>query len=228
MKSLETVKNLVNPLFTRSYWQMLGDYVGIGKHRKAELVTDRDSLATFLNTRASHVAQTSLYGYLRTRAGTRFPEMFENPDILTSINIAKWHIWLACLSDLTVFTGHHLYQSGEIDESDLKELMQAALEQVLDEIGAPEEAGEDFAPATEKVVQRIVTCDWKVEHDDDTVFSQSPEALFYWAPIADELKELDESIVKNSIRYRWIETRRSLRKLLDCKTLVETLRAAEL
>ena len=228
MKSLETVKNLVNPLFTRSYWQMLGDYVGIGKHRKAELVTDQDSLATFLNTRASHVAQTSLYGYLRTRAGTRFPEMFENPDILTSINIAKWHIWLACLSDLTVFTGHHLYQSGEIEESDLKDLMQAALEQVLDEIGAPEEAGADFAPAAEKVVQRVVTCDWKVERDDDTVFSQSPEALYYWAPIADELKELDESIVKNSIRYRWIETRRSLRKLLDCKTLVETLRAAEL
>ena len=228
MKSLETVKNLVNPLFTRSYWQMLGDYVGIGKHRKAELVTDRDSLATFLNTRASHVAQTSLYGYLRTRAGTRFPEMFENPDILTSINIAKWHIWLACLSDLTVFTGHHLYQSGEIEESDLKALMQSALEQVLDETGAPAEAGEDFAPAAEKVVQRIVTCDWKLERDDDTVFSQSPEALYYWAPIADELKELDESIVKNSIRYRWIETRRSLRKLLDCKTLVETLRAAEL
>jgi len=207
---------------------MVGDYVGIGKHRKAELVTDRDSLSSFLNTRASHVAQTSLYGYLRTRAGTRFPEMFENPDILTSINIAKWHIWLACLSDLTVFTGHHLYQSGEIDESDLKELMQAALEQVLDEIGAPEEAGPDFDAATEKVVQRIVTCDWKLERDDDTVFSQSPEALFYWAPIADELKELDESIVKNSIRYRWIEIRRSLRKLLDCKTLVETLRAAEL
>jgi len=228
LKSLETVKNLVNPLFTRSYWQMLGDYVGIGKHRKAERIKDRDSLATFLNTRASHVAQTSLYGYLRTRAGTRFPEMFENPDILTSINIAKWHIWLACLSDLTVFTGHHLYQSGEIAESDLKELMQAALEQVLDEIGTPGEAGADFAPATEKVMQRVVTCDWKVERDDDTVFSQSPEALFYWAPIADELKELDESIVKNSIRYRWIETRRSLRKLLDCKTLVETLRAAEL
>ena len=228
MKALESVKNLVNPIFTRSYWQMLGDYVGIGKHRKAERVTDRESLATFLNTRASHVAQTSLYGYLRTRAGTRFPEMFEHPDLLTSINIAKWHIWLACLSDLTIFTGQHLYQSGEIEESDLKELMRAALEQVLEEIGAPEEAGEDFVPAREKVVQRIVTCDWKVERDDDTVFSQSPEALFYWAPIADELKELDESIVKNSIRYRWIEIRRSLRKLLDCKTLVETLRAAEL
>ena len=67
---------------------MVGDYVGIGKHKKTEIIKDRDSLAIFLNTRASHVAQTSLYGYLRTRAGTRFPEMFENPDILKSINIA--------------------------------------------------------------------------------------------------------------------------------------------
>ena len=228
MKSLETVKSFVNPLFTRSYWQMVRDYVGIGKHKKTEIIKDRDSLAIFLNTRASHVAQTSLYGYLRTRAGTRFPEMFENPDILKSINIAKWHIWLACLSDLTVYTGHQMHQSGEIDELVVKELVTAALNQVLSETGEPEEAGADFASAREKIVQRIVTCDWKLEHDHDTVFSQSPEALFYWAPIADELKELDEAIVKNSIRYRWIEIRRSLRKLLDCKTLIETLRAAEL
>jgi len=207
---------------------MVGDYVGVGKQKKTDIIKDQDSLATFLNTRASHVAQTSLYGYLRTRAGTRFPAMFENPDILMSINIAKWHIWLACLSDLTLFTGHHLYQSGEIDESALGELISAALKQVLEEVGMPEEAGSDFASAREKVIRRIDNCDWNMDRDDDTMFSQSPEALYYWAPIADELKELDESIVKNSIRYRWIEIRRSLRKLLDCKTLVETLRAAEL
>ncbi|MCP4387675.1 MAG: esterase, partial [Gammaproteobacteria bacterium] len=99
---------------------------------------------------------------------------------------------------------------------------------VLDETGDPDEAGQDFAAARDKVVQRIATCDWKLERDDDTVFSQSPEALFYWSPIADELKQRDEMIVKNSIRFRWIEVRRSLRKLLDCKALAETLRAAEL
>ena len=60
------------------------------------------------------------------------------------------------------------------------------------------------------------------------MFSASPEALFYWSPIADELKDLDEKIVRNSIRYRWIEVRRSLRKLLDCDALAQTLRAAEL
>ncbi|MCP4471088.1 MAG: esterase [Gammaproteobacteria bacterium] len=221
MKSHEFVKTYINPLFTRSYWQMLGDYVGIGKNKKNEVIADRDSLATFLGTRASHVAQTSLYGYLRTRAGTRFPEMFENPDILQSINIAKWHIWLACVSDLSLFAGQCMYQSGKLDEDAIQQLLPAALQQVLTETGEPEEAGSDFASAREKIVQRIATCDWKLERDDDTVFSQSPEALFYWSPIADELKEQDESIVKNSVRFRWIEVRRSARAMLDFEALAQ-------
>jgi hypothetical protein len=207
---------------------MLADYVGIGKHKQTRAIADQDALAAFVGARASHVAQTALYGYLRTRAGTRFPEMFENPDILQSINIAKWHIWLACVSDLGIFAGHCLYESGKIDEPALRELMSRVIGQVLDDIGEPEEAGKDFVSAREKIIQRINSCDWKLERDDDTVFSQSPHALFYWAPIADELKERDEAIVKNSVRYRWIDIRRSLRKLLDCEALVETLRAAEI
>ncbi|MCP4983706.1 MAG: esterase [Gammaproteobacteria bacterium] len=228
MKSIEFVKSYVNPLFTRSYWQMLGDYVGIGRHKSSRKVSDQDSLAAFVGTRASHVSQTALYGYLRTRAGTRFPEMFENPDILQSINIAKWHIWLACVSDLSIFVGQCIHQSGKIPESTIQQLLPQALAQVLAETGKPEEAGKDFVAAREKIVQRIATCDWSEERDDDSVFSQSPDALFYWAPIADELKQRDEAIVKNSVRYRWIAVRYSLRKLLDCDALAETLRAAEL
>ena len=228
MKAQDIVRTYINPLFTREYWNMLADYVGLGRKSNLRPIADQDSLAEFLTSRASHVAQASLYGYLRTRAGTRFPELFENSDILTSINIAKWHIWLACVSDLAVFTGHCMHQSGKFDIGEIAELVPNAVRQVLDEAGEPEEAGSDFVAAREKIMQRVSTCDWTADHDDDTVFSQSPEALFYWSPIADELKERDETIVKNSIRFRWIEVRRSLRKLLDCKTLAETLRAAEL
>jgi hypothetical protein len=121
-----------------------------------------------------------------------------------------------------------MYQSGKFDESSIAEMVPKAVKKVLDETGEPEEAGHDFAAARDKMLQRITTCDWKLERDDDTIFSHSPEALFYWSPIADELKQRDELIVKNSIRFRWIEVRRSLRKLLDCKALAETLRAAEL
>ena len=40
------------------------------------------------------------------------------------------------------------------------------------------------------------------------------------------MKQRDEIIVKNSIRFRWIEVRRSLRKLLDCETLAQATRQA--
>lgn len=224
MNAREFVQTYVNPLFTRDYWEMLGDYVGIGRKRKIRPIADQDSLAEFIASRASHVAQASLYGYLRTRSGTRFPTLFENPDILASINIAKWHIWLACVSDLSIYTGQCMYQSGIFDEQAIAELVPQAVQQVLDEAGEPEEAGKDFADSRQRIVQRIANCDWTLKRDDDTVFSQSPEALFYWSPIADELKQRDETIVKNSIRFRWIEVRRSVHKLLDCETLAEATR----
>jgi hypothetical protein len=221
LKSIEIVKSCIGPLFTRRYWQMLRDYVGMGKDRKTRLITDHDSLATFVSTRASHVAQTSLYGYLRTRAGTRFPEMFENPDILQSINIAKWHIWLACVSDLSLYAGQCMYRSGKLDGEAVRQLLAGALQLVLDETGDPDEAGADFASARDKMLQRVSSCDWAQERDDETLFSQSPDALFYWSPIADDLKRRDETIVKNSIRFRWIEVRRSTQLKLDCDALAK-------
>ena len=227
MDSSQFVKTYINPLFTREFWQMIGDYVGLGRRRKYEPIRDGDALAAYLDSRASHVAQAALYGYLRTRAGTRFPQMFENPDILTSINIAKWHVWLACLGDLGVFTGQCLKQSGELDEDAVRNLIPSAVAQVLEQTGEPDEAGPDFAAARDKLAQRINTCDWNIERDDDTMFSASPEALYSWSPIAEELKERDESIVKNSIRYRWIEVRRLTRRLLDSRALAQQLHEVE-
>jgi hypothetical protein len=222
LTTINSIKNYISPLFTRNYWQMLADYVGLGRKKRTQVISDQDALAEFLASRASHVAQTSLYGYLRTRAGTRFPEMFESPAILESINIAKWHIWLACVSDLCLFTGQCMYQSGKLDAHAIQQLMPAALQQLLEQTGTPEEAGPAFAAAREKIIQRINHCDWTLQRDDETVFSQSPEALFYWSPIADELKQRDETIVKNSIRFRWIEIRRAARARLDFEALAQS------
>jgi hypothetical protein len=70
-----------------------------------EPIATPEALARFLDTRASFIAQTSLYGYLRTRAGMRYPELFDDDPFVEGINIAKWHVWLDCLSDLAVYAG---------------------------------------------------------------------------------------------------------------------------
>lgn len=218
MKAIKTAKNLLNPILSKHSWQVLGNYIGIGNKQKIHSVSDIESLSDFIGSRASHVAQTSLYGYLRTRAGTRFPELFENPDILKSINMAKWQIWVACVSDLSIFIGQ-LAKQTDIDEADITQLLSDTLSQIFEEAGRPDEAGSDFNKSIDKACQRIANFTYSKTIVDDDIFSQSPEALYYWSPIADELKERDENIVRNSVRFRWIEVRRSCRKLIDIEAL---------
>jgi hypothetical protein len=188
--------------------------------RRAEPVHNAEALRRFLQTRASHIAQMTLYGYLRTRAGTRFPELFENDAFVASMNIAKWHVWLACVSDLAVHAGTLLRRSGAGSAADIGALMSGLVDEILDETGMPGEAGPEFTAHAQRVRSRLAFCDWAPHADDETAFVESPDALVFWAPIVDDLKALDEEIVRNSIRYRWHEVRRELHQNLDAMAVM--------
>jgi len=178
-------------------------------------ITGRDGLQRFLETRANFVAQASLYGYLRTRAGMRFPELFSDDVFVRSINIAKWQLWLACLADIAVYAGGLVASRTGAPPETVGELMRSVVEGILAATGMPADAGEEFEAGAQRVRARIALCDWSSVADDETAFSESPAALVRHAPIVDELKQLDEPIVRNSVRFRWQEVRRDLRRDLD-------------
>ncbi len=207
-------------LFSASFWKSLLGRLGAGSASRNRPVADIEGLAYFLRTRASHVAQTSLYGYLRTRAGTRFPELFSDDAFVESINIAKWHVWLACVSDLAIYAGGLLRSQTPGHESEVAPLMAGVVDSILQETGVPADAGKGFEAHASHVRARVAMCDWGTVSDDETAFSQSPAALVQWAPIVDELKQLDEEIVINSVRFRWQEVRRDLRRLLDAQAVL--------
>jgi hypothetical protein len=46
-------------------------------------------------------------------------------------------------------------------------------------------------------------------------FKESSLALYYWAPIADELKKQDRNIVLNSIHLKWKNIEKEFSKLLN-------------
>jgi len=196
------------------------DYFGLGRSRRDPPVVDEDSLREFLSTRASFVAQTSLYGYLRTRAGMRYPELFDDDPFVNSINIAKWQIWLACLSDLSVFAGGLLLKHPKATTGMVGTLMQRLVNDILDQTGLPAEAGNEFAASAERVRARLAGCDWQSVTDDEGPFTQSPTALVRWAPVIKELKDQDEEIVTNSVRFRWQKVRQDLRNLLDADSVL--------
>lgn len=204
-----------------STWEGLRDYFGSLGQNRNEPVTNRAALRRFLETRASYIAQTSLYGYLRTRAGMIYPQLFDNDAYVQSINIAKWHLWLACLSDLSIYAGGLLAQRSPTSTQS-GAIIQQLVAAILEDTGIPKDAGEDFAAHAARVQARLAGCHWEKVRDDDTAFTESPTALIRWAPVIDRLKELDEEIVRNSVRFRWQEMRRHLRQHLDADAVLQS------
>jgi len=227
--SNEEPRRLVDILTRPSQlWQLLRDYLGLGRRRRQGPIDDAAELQNFLQTRAAFVAQTSLYGYLRTRAGMRYPELFHDESFVGSINIAKWHLWLACLSDIAVYAGAMLVDRIPGSREQVAELIPRLVENILLETGIPADAGEAFEVAAEQVRNRLAQVNWVQFNDDHALFTESPPALVKWAPVIDELKELDKDIVTNSVRFRWQEVRSDLRTHLDAQAILgveETLGA---
>ena len=205
----------------RQRMSVLAEYLGAGGAGRKRTVADMAALQHFLDTRASHVAQTTLYGYLRSRAGTRFPVLFENDAFVVSINHAKWQMWLACLSDLSVFAGGLLALRSRTDPATAGAAVRRAVEAILERTGTPDDSGPVFAEGVEAVRDRLSRCEWRTLADDESAFTASPEALVRHAPIIPELMALDEEIVRNSVRFRWQEIRRELRATLDADAVLE-------
>lgn len=206
-------------------WRTVAAYLGVFRGSRAEPISDRAALARFIDTRASHVAQSSLYGYLRTRAGMRYPELFEDDPFVEGINIAKWQLWLACVSDLAVYAGSRLARHAPAEAARTGALMRAVVEDILAGTDLPPDAGAEFGAGAGRVRDRVARTDWLAVGDREDAFTESPGALVRWAPILDELKALDEDIVRNSVRFRWQEIRRDFARDLDADAVLASLDA---
>ncbi len=186
-----------------------------------------DNLVEFIQTRSAYVAQTSLYGYLKTRMGTRFRQVFEDDKFLPSINKAKWRTYGACLSDLTVFAAALTGTENRLGKNEISDLARKCFATAVQQTFDDAEANEVRAEVVERFEARLEQTHWPNAAIGETAFTSSPIVLLEAAPIADELKERDVEIVTNSIRYRWRDVREQLRKRIDRDAICAEWQAVE-
>jgi len=199
-------------------------YFGLGRAAPPEPIRSPEALGRFLDTRSSFIAQTSLYGYLRTRAGMRYPELFDDDDFVVGINHAKWQIWLDCLGDISVYAGSRLAQIAPRDTAEVSAMVCRLVEELLTAAGTPSDAGPEFESHAQGLRDRLRRTDWLAIGEAESAFNASPASVVRWAPVLDELKQLDEEIVLNSVRFRWQEVRRQLARDLDAEAVLASLR----
>ncbi|EKF18403.1 hypothetical protein [Nitratireductor pacificus] len=171
-----------------------------------------DALCGFVSTRAAFVAQKKLYGYLKARMGTRYPTMFEDDVFVGSINVAKLHVFAACLSDLSLHGVARVVAAGGLGREGGTALARHCFQAGLadNEAHLPEPGVTDAWRAAFEA--RLADVHWDNLAAGGDSFTESPKALFHWAPIAEKLKRYDQEIVENSIRFAFGEVTREFRQ----------------
>ena len=186
-----------------------------------------DSLGEFARTRASYVAQTSLFGYLRTRMGTRYRVMFEDETFSAAIRDASARVFGSCLSDLLVFAVANAGADGRLDPQEKSEFVSGCYAETLARALADLDKPEILDEARQTLDARLAAPDWTAAADAAVAFAGSERDLVRFAPVIDEFKELDGAIVMNSIRYRWRDIRRQLERRLDGPAVCADWRARQ-
>ena len=165
---------------------------------KFSSIKSREDLQKFVQERSAHVTQTTLYGYLKTRIGTRYTAMIQDEKFSDSINIAKWNIYVASIADLTFYVYSYLINEKNLKKNEAEDVFNSIINNEIKN-GLDEKisdvAKKDFS-------SRAKSANWQRLHLENP-FYNSGMALYKWSPIAEELKVLDKEIVLNSIKLKW-------------------------
>jgi len=161
-------------------------------------INSKKDLKNFIQERSAHVTQTTLYGYIKTRIGSRYAMMFEDEVFLKSINLAKWNIYMAALADCTFYVFSYLIDKKNLKQNDALEIFIQIIENEKSN-GLEDKL---FEKTKLEFNEKLKEVDWKKYHQDNP-FKNSGLSLLKWSPIADNLKVFDKEIVLNSIKLKW-------------------------
>ena len=165
---------------------------------KFSTIESKKDLQNFVQERSAHVTQTTLYGYLKTRIGTRYVLMLEDEKYSESINIAKWNIYVEAISDLTLYVFSYLIDLKNLKNNDAQEVFNNIINDELKN-GLDKNISDN---AKNNFSARLTSINWNKFYLEKP-FKNSGLALYNWSPIADDLKVLDKEIVLNSIMLKW-------------------------
>lgn len=185
-------------------------------------LTSMDEAIGYAERQAAFVSQFTLYGYIKTRVGTQYPKLFRDEPFLDSMKIARWHIFGASVCDVAVFIAAQLVRAGHAPATG-EAAASRIIESILSKVEQDDISPKEFRAMIQRGNARAATANWADLMEGPAVFQSSADALMRWAPIADELKNQDDEIVRNSIHMKWIGIRREIKEIIVPDQIVATL-----
>ena len=177
-----------------------------------------EDLGEFLQTRSSYIAQVTLFGYLKTRMGTKHRTLFEDEVFAPAIQDAAARLFSTCLADITLYTVARLVRNGGLEpkrgDALAQRLYSKHIRIGLEEFPREELREEIISDGDSRMAGRIKIGNWPDKVDIYGTFRPSEVDIIRFAPVSEEFKEQDKVIVGNSVRLKWNDIRAQLVKRL--------------
>ena len=174
-------------------------------------ITNLDELESFIQSKSAWVTQVTLYGYLKTRMGTRYVLHFENDKFMESVNLAKWNMYAVALQDLIFYIFSYL--KNNLNYQDVHKAEEIFLK-ILDDETTNKMPLDIIEEVKKNFNYRLQNINWDIYYND-LPFNSSALSLYKWAPIAEELKTLDRKIVLNSMILKWDVIKQEFKNLIQ-------------
>ena len=180
-------------------------------------------LIDFTEKQSAYVSQVTLFGYIKTRAGTSWPKLFEDDTYLISLRTARSHFFAACVADLSLFLAARLFTGARLSKDQAEFIAVHIADAVLMNHQQDDIDPSAFADIAHRTRQRAAVMAWEEAATTAMAFASSADAFMKWAPVVDEFKALDEEIMRNSLHLRWIGIRRDVKETLNSEAVLEEL-----
>lgn len=192
--------------------------------RRRSAINSLDDFVEFLHQRSAYMAQSTLFGYLRTRMGTSFQQFFQDDRFAGEIADARLRVFVACLADLTVFAVALSGAEGRLKAPACARAAERCFGMALDRaLDASDRLKAAEAPVD--FSRRARSTAWTEAHIGEAAFTASPRMLSDAAPVSDRYRRADREIVMNSMRFHWREVRDELRRAIDAEAVAAALMA---
>jgi hypothetical protein len=187
-------------------------------------VATADAFRTFLQERASLIAQKCAIDYCRGKTGLASYALFTEAPFLKALEICRWESFVTVLGDLTVVAEGHLRPHVAPDQrARVREALRAMYAATLAALPLPAHRPEGWGDAIAAFDARLEAAALGEPHKALDVADHSARRLFDTLPIHISMRELDEEPVFGSVRFRMVAVSQEMERRLDAAALASQL-----
>jgi hypothetical protein len=197
-------------------------------HLRPAPIATADALKTFVEERASLIAQKCATDYCRGKTGLASYALFTEKPFLDAFDVCRWETFAAVLGDLLILVEGTLRPHVAAEQRPrLCEAFIKVHSDVLTSTPVPAHRPEGWSDAVASFNERFRTASRAEPQQALDVADHSAKRLFDTLPIHISMRELDEEPVYGSVRFRMIAVSQEMRRRLAAAELVSQLLAAQ-